>query len=176
MNKTTKRSDSGFTIIEVVLVLAIAALIMLMVFIALPALQRGQRDTQRQDDVSRLQSAVSNYSAANRGNIPSDQGAWEDFIDSHMLRAGDTFADPSGSDYTILDSTGAGEQDFDYALGTEDNVDDLYNNPDLNSIIYVFEGGSCNFETQRVEGVSDGSRSLAILKALESGSYECREV
>ena len=37
--------DRGFTIIEVVLVLAIAALIFLMVFIALPALQASQRDT-----------------------------------------------------------------------------------------------------------------------------------
>ena len=35
----------GFTIIEVVLVLAIAGLIFLMVFIALPVLQRSQRDT-----------------------------------------------------------------------------------------------------------------------------------
>ncbi len=39
--------EKGFTIIEVVLVLAIAALIFLMVFIALPALQRNQRDTAR---------------------------------------------------------------------------------------------------------------------------------
>lgn len=41
------KNTKGFTIIEVVLVLAIAGLIFLMVFIALPALQRGQRDTQR---------------------------------------------------------------------------------------------------------------------------------
>ena len=38
---------NGFTIIEVVLVLAIAGLIFLMVFVALPALQRTQRDAQR---------------------------------------------------------------------------------------------------------------------------------
>lgn len=38
---------NGFTIIEVVLVLAIAGLIFAMVFIALPALQRAQRDAQR---------------------------------------------------------------------------------------------------------------------------------
>ena len=47
----TKNKEKGFTIIEVVLVLAIAGLIFLMVFIARPALQRGQRDTQRRDDV-----------------------------------------------------------------------------------------------------------------------------
>ena len=49
LNKERNRSSQaeGFTIIEVVLVLAIAGLIFLMVFVALPALQRSQRDTQR---------------------------------------------------------------------------------------------------------------------------------
>ena len=47
----------GFTIIEVVLVLAIAGLIFLMVFLALPALQRSQRDTQRKNDMARLKAA-----------------------------------------------------------------------------------------------------------------------
>lgn len=47
----------GFTIIEVVLVLAIAGLIFLMVFLALPALQRSQRDTQRKNDIGRLKAA-----------------------------------------------------------------------------------------------------------------------
>ena len=41
---TKKDNKKGFTIIEVVLVLAIAGLIFAMVFIALPALQRSQRD------------------------------------------------------------------------------------------------------------------------------------
>ncbi|MBS7346174.1 MAG: type II secretion system protein, partial [Candidatus Sacchiramonaceae bacterium] len=44
-----KHKKYGFTIIEVVLVLAIAGLIFLVVFIALPALQRNQRDTQREN-------------------------------------------------------------------------------------------------------------------------------
>lgn len=42
-----KIQKNGFTIIEVVLVLAVAGLIFLMIFLALPALQRSQRDTQR---------------------------------------------------------------------------------------------------------------------------------
>ena len=40
MNKLYK-TQQGFTIIEVVLVLAIAALILLMVFVALPAFSRA---------------------------------------------------------------------------------------------------------------------------------------
>ena len=58
--------QKGFTIIEVVLVLAIAALIFLMVFIALPALQRSQRDTARKNDVSIVSSAVSSWQGNNR--------------------------------------------------------------------------------------------------------------
>jgi hypothetical protein cdiviTM7_02704 len=42
-----KFQKNGFTIIEVVLVLAVAGLIFLMVFLALPALQRSQRDTRK---------------------------------------------------------------------------------------------------------------------------------
>ena len=53
-----KNRKSGFTIIEVVLVLAIAGLIFLMVFVALPALQRTQRDAQRKQDMSRLFDSV----------------------------------------------------------------------------------------------------------------------
>jgi len=66
-----QRKEKGFTIIEVVLVLAIAGLIFLMVFIALPALQRGQRDTARKNDVSVVSSAVSTYTGNNRGEFPT---------------------------------------------------------------------------------------------------------
>lgn len=69
---TTKHNKQGFTIIEVVLVLAIAGLIFLMVFIALPALQRGQRDDARKRDVSLIATAVTNFSSANRGRMPNN--------------------------------------------------------------------------------------------------------
>ncbi len=69
MAKNNIKSKKGFTIIEVVLVLAIAGLIFLMVFVALPALQRNQRDTQRRDDYGMLSSAITNYSANNGGRI-----------------------------------------------------------------------------------------------------------
>ena len=61
MTKQNIKSKEGFTIIEVVLVLAIAGLIFLMVFVALPALQRSQRDTQRRNDLSRLGTALTQW-------------------------------------------------------------------------------------------------------------------
>lgn len=69
MNQTQQKT--GFTIIEVVLVLAIAGLIFLMVFIALPALQSSQRDQARKSDVSTMASAVSNFTGNNRGKFPT---------------------------------------------------------------------------------------------------------
>lgn len=64
-------NSKGFTIIEVVLVLAIAGLIFLMVFIALPALQSSQRDTSRRSDVSTVAAAVNSYTGSNRGQFPT---------------------------------------------------------------------------------------------------------
>ncbi len=70
MNKNLQQRK-GFTIIEVVLVLAIAALIILMVFIAWPALQRTQRDQARKNDVALIGSIVGTYKSNNRGNLPN---------------------------------------------------------------------------------------------------------
>lgn len=65
------KQEKGFTIIEVVLVLAIAGLIFLMVFIALPALQRNQRDTARKNDMSIISAAITSAKSANRGTYPT---------------------------------------------------------------------------------------------------------
>lgn len=65
------KTSKGFTIIEVVLVLAIAGLIFLMVFVALPALQAGQRDSARKTDVGSVISAVQSYQNNNSGTFPT---------------------------------------------------------------------------------------------------------
>jgi len=67
---SVQTNKKGFTIIEVVLVLAIAGLIFLMVFIALPALQRSQRDSARKSEVSTVASTVTSYQGNNRGSNP----------------------------------------------------------------------------------------------------------
>ena len=68
---TKLQQRKGFTIIEVVLVLAIAALIILMVFIAWPALQRTQRDQARKSDVALIGSTISTFKSNNRGQLPN---------------------------------------------------------------------------------------------------------
>lgn len=63
------KNEKGFTIIEVLIVLAIAGLIMVVVFLAVPALQRNSRNTQRTNDAARIGAAMSECSSNNNGNI-----------------------------------------------------------------------------------------------------------
>lgn len=63
------KSQKGFTIIEVLIVLAIAGLIMLVVFLAVPALQRNSRNNGRTNDASRIAAAVNDWVANNQGKV-----------------------------------------------------------------------------------------------------------
>ncbi|MEI6755865.1 MAG: prepilin-type N-terminal cleavage/methylation domain-containing protein [bacterium] len=68
MNKLTnklklQKGQSGFTIIEVLIVLAIGALIILAVLLAVPALQRNQANSQRKSEASRVAAAATQYMA-----------------------------------------------------------------------------------------------------------------
>lgn len=103
---STTEQKQGFTIIEVVLVLAIAGLIFLMVFIALPALQRGQRDTQRRTDLSRFMSQVVSYSTNNAGGVPNTNATLKTFVTGY-LQKGEGFKDPKGEDYQVTRTTAA---------------------------------------------------------------------
>lgn len=108
MNNLYQRKSRGFTIIEVVLVLAIAGLILLMVFIALPALQRGQRDTQRRNDLSRLISQVNSYQTNTRGSVPTTQGELNSLKNDYLKASSGEFNDPrTGSAYTTTYTTAA---------------------------------------------------------------------
>lgn len=70
LHKTNNRKE-GFTIIEVLIVLAIAGLIMLIVFMAVPALQRNSRNTQRKNEVAALHGAVNEYINNANGAVPT---------------------------------------------------------------------------------------------------------
>ena len=67
LHKVRNRKEEGFTIIEVLIVLAIAGLILLIVFLAVPALQRNSRNTQRKDDAAHIAGAISDFIANNSG-------------------------------------------------------------------------------------------------------------
>ena len=63
-------AEAGFTIIETLIVLAIAGLILLIVFEAIPAVERASRNSQRKQDVNIILAAVSQYELKDSGNFP----------------------------------------------------------------------------------------------------------
>lgn len=155
MNVQLKNKEKGFTIIEVVLVLAIAGLIFLMVFIALPALQRGQRDTQRKNDLSRVTTALAAYQSNNRQALPADD-KFDEFRDKYLISAAnDTFADPSSGDYEFLVRS-------DKVAPTESVA--------TSKKIYVYKSSTCEGETIKAAG----SNKIAFAMKLEGGGVACQ--
>lgn len=69
LNQYKRKRDEGFTIIEVMIVLAIAGLIMLIVFLAVPALQRSSRNTQRTQDIGQIGTAAQDVINNNNGDM-----------------------------------------------------------------------------------------------------------
>jgi prepilin-type N-terminal cleavage/methylation domain-containing protein len=65
-----RRKSAGFTLIEVIMVMAIAGLILSMIFIALPQVQRTRRDTQRKADLGKLKTQVEFYGSNHSGLYP----------------------------------------------------------------------------------------------------------
>lgn len=114
MNARTNKN--GFTIIEVVLVLAIAALIFLMIFVALPALQRGQANTARKNDMSTIASAVNTYRTNNNGSLPTTYSQISNYVDKLSqvdLKTGNI---PTGADVTIDVGDGTDGTNLDTAI------------------------------------------------------------
>lgn len=63
-------SQQGFTIVETMIVLALAGLILLIVFEAIPTLERSGRNDQRKQDVTIMLQAVLHYELSNSGDFP----------------------------------------------------------------------------------------------------------
>lgn len=157
MNTQTSKSK-GFTIIEVVLVLAIAALIFLMVFIALPALQRNQRDTARKSDLSRVQTAVNSAQSNSRGVLPTFDAT---FISRYLTVGGDTFVDPSGKDYTFAT----------LAAGTVPSNGDMTDSTQTSVRIFTTTEATCGTDGAVTPGA--GARKVALRLVLEGGGVAC---
>ncbi len=71
MLQKIRKQTEGFTIIEVLIVLAIAGLILLIVFLAVPALQRNSRNTARNNEAARVSAAVTECLANRNGQTAS---------------------------------------------------------------------------------------------------------
>lgn len=69
MTMNLQKQEKGFTIIEVLIVLAIAGLIILIVFLAVPALQRNSRNTQYKNEISAIIGSYNEISNNQNGKV-----------------------------------------------------------------------------------------------------------
>ncbi len=181
------KNKKGFTIIEVVLVLAIGGLIFLMVFVALPSLQRSQRNTQRREDIDRMYAAIIEYQKHNSGNLPFNKNKFDTnfatrYIDSSCvyggrgndsvagygsivyLDCGEAFTDPDGSAYSIGIAHGGNQNQF---LGDEQKWG-------RNHVIYVASKTKCGAKEDSIQAAT-GSRDFVVAMTLEGGQIYCKD-
>lgn len=158
------KKEKGFTIIEVLIVLAIAGLILLVVFLAVPALQRNARNTQRSTDVGNTLSAVSEYVGNNNGQLPATSGNGGTSGSGSVLTIG------VGTSNTIPVNLGyydAGDVTIVDFSGTS------VTNPDDENVAVIVKGATCS--TSAIgDAVSGSSRAVVILYTLENDSHQCR--
>ena len=65
------KKEKGFTLIEIVLVLAIAGLLLVIVFLAVSGAQKSRRDSQRKNDLSRIAAQLESYASNANGVYPT---------------------------------------------------------------------------------------------------------
>jgi prepilin-type N-terminal cleavage/methylation domain-containing protein len=158
LNKLKKSNQKGFTIIEVMIVLAIAGLIILIVLLAVPALQRNSRNTAIKNDASAITAAISEFKSNNDGALPAAANS--------ALTAGGTVTLNNATPGTpatakvqgstaYTDGTGAPAAAVTPAVGN----------------LYVYFGAKC---PATVTGVTvqptANTRSTAVVYAIESAS------
>lgn len=152
------KEETGFTIIEVLIVLAIAGLIMVVVFIAVPQLQRNQRNERRKTIVSRIKTEIENYAGNNNGAYPTaDTNATTGFDGGFRTRylSNINYQNPqTGANMNLNEAQPANN-----AGGTStDNLD-----YQLNRI--------CNGEVSTTTGAS--ARNYTLMVQLEGGASFC---
>lgn len=161
-----KKRTEGFTIIEVMIVLAIAGLIMVIVFLAVPQLQRSQRNTRAKDVISRVKTELENYASNNNGRYPWSAGAtgqWavgtigatDGFITRYLANV--DYNDPrTGASMAVVYSTTIPAANATPAAAT----------------IQVNSTAKCNGEVPTATGAT-GTRQYTMWYALEGGALYC---
>lgn len=152
-----RKEQKGFTIIEVLIVLAIAGLIMLIVFLAVPALQRSSRNTQAKNAASSILAAVSEFQNNNNGAMPTGASVASDGTVTISGATGTTQSNAKvQGGYTISVSTTfpaatSGTGAFTVAYGQKCNGNTGFTAANRSTAIaFVIEGVSSN-ATQCVE-------------------------
>ncbi len=156
------KKEQGFTIIEVLIVLAIAGLILLVVFLAVPALQRNARNTQRTEDAGNILSSVSEFTGNNNGQVPAGKSGTGTAL---VMGGAGTNTIPVNLGYYDAGSV---------TVSTYVAAGSPTTNTTTTDTIQVLTGAICN--TASIGTATGGStRATVILYTLETTSKQCRQ-
>ncbi|HVV25456.1 MAG TPA: prepilin-type N-terminal cleavage/methylation domain-containing protein [Candidatus Saccharimonadales bacterium] len=163
--KLQKRNSEGFTIIEVMIVLAIAALILLIVLLAVPALQRNSRNTTIKNDAASVAGAINTYESDNNGATPSSISS----TNGKVTIANGTCASPgttaetvnvNGSTAVVCNTTPTAGLKIGADIGTDTTIP--------TSTIQVQTGHSCPDNGNAVSTAPASARSVALYYLTET--------
>lgn len=164
-SKAQSKLQKGFTIIEVLIVLAIAGLILVVVLIAIPQLQRNQRNEQRRSIAARVVTEINSYSGNNNGDIPTTSAELGE-VSSRYLGCSGT---PVSCEVNITGPQSGVPMAISYqsapAVGPAPDGSALYGH----DILYYANSRLCDGEQIK----NGNGRNFALWTVLEGGAVSC---
>lgn len=144
----------GFTVVELVIAIAVMGLISVLIFAAANQLNRTKRDNQRKADAARMLTAVRQYVNDNNGSMPTSNADLTAIVNNYILKQpGITFYPPGSTsnwNYGLVDTSslvvGAGS-----------------------TALYVGAPATCNGRVM-ASSVPVGSRQIAVEVWQETGT------
>jgi len=187
------QKNSGFTIVEIAVVLALAGAILAVIFLAVPTLQKSQRDDHRKRDVALTLIAVKEYMAGHYGIVPPASGNTptgqvfdingDGIIDEEESRAlwttgnhsvalapylGEVIGSAVTTTISVYDATRV--SGLHVAIGHED----------IEGLITVFLGAKCPVERPRPNvmtmRLTKNKHDISIFRYLERGEIYCEDL
>lgn len=158
----TQLKERGFTIIEVMIVLAIAGLILLIVFLAVPALQRNAHNTSIKNDVSAALGAVNEWSNNNNG--------------AKLVAGYASFTSPTlsvGKSPCSTASNNCATATLSSNITAVTAITTAPGTPPALGTIDLLVGYACNGNTP-ANGATVSPRSVAAYFQLEGGAVQCQ--
>ena len=140
MTRTTKQS--GFTIVELLIVIVVIGILAALVITTFTGIQQKARNTERTTDVKALHGQVEAYYAQN-GRYPTlanlNDSAWRGTnmkgLDQEALK------DPKGAGYTLASTAGANTYSYDVQKAGGGACDNSTNDCATYTITATLEGG-----------------------------------
>ena len=160
-----KKSQKGFTIIEVALVLAVGAMIFLVVFLAVPALQRNSRNDARKRDVSSIVEAIADYNANNPTKGFKTGYAYQ-YDTGGDLKKDDSlgkYLDTLSTNTTLVNVKSLGSARMDDA------------NVDNSNTIFVYPGYKCDGNEALQKGAARSAAVVGIVENAADYSHYCSD-